>query len=400
MDACEHGGYHSGEGRYAPDTAQLHYVIVCDACGSELRVPSRSTTAPTHGSKWQRRCHRNPGETEAQGRRATNGGAGGRAAPARVRRPGLLVRSQAVRVPDVPRVEHLAGRRRPGHRRRPARPGRAPVVGLPVGRARAGRRAAVPVGPPPRRRRARQPAGVPRRRARLGRRPHAARPRDPVPRGDGHVLAQRRRAPNRGAPQPVARTHGETRPRQARRAARPRRQHAVAGAAAGAGRARRAAAPATVPRGRLARPHLPRRLLRAVRGLVPGAAARPSTSVCSGSRRRPQSRCRSGCSPGLATATTFAIVTYNLFLSTTLFHNNRAYLVIVLGVLAVAPCGRELSVDAWLRRRRGRPPLDPRAPGLAAVAAAVRVRRGLRGVRHEQAPRSRLVRRHGHLACA
>ena len=65
----------------------------------------------------------------------------------------------------------------------------------------------------------------------------------------------------------------------------------------------------------------------------------------------------------LATATTFAIVAYNLFLSTTHFHNNRAYLVIVLGLLAVAPCGREMSVDAWIRRRRGRPPLDPSAPG-------------------------------------
>jgi vitamin K-dependent gamma-carboxylase len=64
----------------------------------------------------------------------------------------------------------------------------------------------------------------------------------------------------------------------------------------------------------------------------------------------------------LATATTFAIVAYNLFLSTTHFHNNRAYLVIVLGVLAVAPCGRELSLDAWIRHRRGRPPLDPTAP--------------------------------------
>jgi uncharacterized membrane protein YphA (DoxX/SURF4 family) len=64
----------------------------------------------------------------------------------------------------------------------------------------------------------------------------------------------------------------------------------------------------------------------------------------------------------LATATTFAIVAYNLFLSTTHFHNNRAYLVIVLGVLAVAPCGRELSVDAWLRRQRGRPALARRAP--------------------------------------
>jgi uncharacterized membrane protein YphA (DoxX/SURF4 family) len=64
----------------------------------------------------------------------------------------------------------------------------------------------------------------------------------------------------------------------------------------------------------------------------------------------------------LATATTFVIVAYNLFLSTTHFHNNRAYLLIVLGLLAVAPCGRELSLDAWVRRRRGRPPLNPSAP--------------------------------------
>ena len=64
----------------------------------------------------------------------------------------------------------------------------------------------------------------------------------------------------------------------------------------------------------------------------------------------------------LATTTTFAIVAYNLFLSTTHFHNNRAYLVIVLGLLAVAPCGRELSVDAWLRRRRGLPTPDLASP--------------------------------------
>jgi len=64
----------------------------------------------------------------------------------------------------------------------------------------------------------------------------------------------------------------------------------------------------------------------------------------------------------LATATTFAIVAYNLFVSTTHFHNNRAYLVIVLGLLAVAPCGRELSIDAWIRRRLGRPAPDARAP--------------------------------------
>ncbi|HEX2466860.1 MAG TPA: HTTM domain-containing protein [Solirubrobacterales bacterium] len=65
----------------------------------------------------------------------------------------------------------------------------------------------------------------------------------------------------------------------------------------------------------------------------------------------------------LATATTFAIVAYNMFLSTTHFHNNRAYLILVLGLLAVAPCGRELSLDAWIRRRRGLPALDPTGPG-------------------------------------
>ena len=64
-----------------------------------------------------------------------------------------------------------------------------------------------------------------------------------------------------------------------------------------------------------------------------------------------------------ATAATLAIVAYNLFLSTTHVHNNRAFLVIVLAALAVAPCGRELSVDEWLRRRRGLPPLPTSAPG-------------------------------------
>jgi hypothetical protein len=49
----------------------------------------------------------------------------------------------------------------------------------------------------------------------------------------------------------------------------------------------------------------------------------------------------------LATATTFAIVTYNLFLSTTHFHNNRAYLVIVLGLLALAPAGRDPWSPGW-----------------------------------------------------
>lgn len=55
----------------------------------------------------------------------------------------------------------------------------------------------------------------------------------------------------------------------------------------------------------------------------------------------------------VTTKVTFGVVAYNLFLSTTHVHNNRAYLVIVLAALAIAPCGWEFSVDAWLRARRG-----------------------------------------------
>jgi hypothetical protein len=38
MDLCDHAGFHSGQGRYAAATEQLQYVIVCDDCGSEVRV--------------------------------------------------------------------------------------------------------------------------------------------------------------------------------------------------------------------------------------------------------------------------------------------------------------------------------------------------------------------------
>lgn len=64
-----------------------------------------------------------------------------------------------------------------------------------------------------------------------------------------------------------------------------------------------------------------------------------------------------------AAVVVWAVVTYDLFLSTTNFHNNRAYLVLVLAALAVAPCDRELSLDAWLARRRGAPARPTEAPG-------------------------------------
>jgi Vitamin K-dependent gamma-carboxylase len=93
-------------------------------------------------------------------------------------------------------------------------------------------------------------------------------------------------------------------------------------------------------------PELPRGLYVAL--LWVGAAAAVAMTV--------------GFATRVATATTAGVVAYNLFLSTTHVHNNRAYLAIVLAGLAVAPCGRELSVDAWLRRRRGLPPLALTAP--------------------------------------
>jgi hypothetical protein len=35
---CDHEGFHSGQARYRRDTAQLRYVVVCDACLAEIRL--------------------------------------------------------------------------------------------------------------------------------------------------------------------------------------------------------------------------------------------------------------------------------------------------------------------------------------------------------------------------
>jgi hypothetical protein len=37
MQTCDHGGFHSGEGRYDPAAERLRYVLVCDDCHSEVR---------------------------------------------------------------------------------------------------------------------------------------------------------------------------------------------------------------------------------------------------------------------------------------------------------------------------------------------------------------------------
>jgi hypothetical protein len=48
MTSCIHDGFHSGEGRYEPDTQTLRYVIVCDTCGAELREVHVERYAPEY----------------------------------------------------------------------------------------------------------------------------------------------------------------------------------------------------------------------------------------------------------------------------------------------------------------------------------------------------------------
>ena len=62
-----------------------------------------------------------------------------------------------------------------------------------------------------------------------------------------------------------------------------------------------------------------------------------------------------GLATRIAASYTAFFVGYNLYLSKTHFSHNRAFLLILLIALAALPVGRVLSVDAWLRRRRGRP---------------------------------------------
>ncbi len=62
-----------------------------------------------------------------------------------------------------------------------------------------------------------------------------------------------------------------------------------------------------------------------------------------------------GAATRVAAAYTAGFVAYNLFLSQTHFHHNRAFLLVMLLGLALLPMGRRLSVDAWVRRHLGKP---------------------------------------------
>ncbi len=64
----------------------------------------------------------------------------------------------------------------------------------------------------------------------------------------------------------------------------------------------------------------------------------------------------------VASATAFAVVAVNLLVTQTHFHHNTVFLAIVLFGVALLPAGRVLSLDAWIRRRRGRPVLPDVVP--------------------------------------
>lgn len=60
-----------------------------------------------------------------------------------------------------------------------------------------------------------------------------------------------------------------------------------------------------------------------------------------------------------ATSYTAFFVGYNIFLSKTHFAHNRAFLLILLITIALVPVGRHYSIDAFVRRRLGRPDPGP-----------------------------------------
>jgi hypothetical protein len=48
MQSCDHVGFHSGQGRYDRIEERIRYVLVCDACDSELRELDSSEYRPRY----------------------------------------------------------------------------------------------------------------------------------------------------------------------------------------------------------------------------------------------------------------------------------------------------------------------------------------------------------------
>ena len=68
-----------------------------------------------------------------------------------------------------------------------------------------------------------------------------------------------------------------------------------------------------------------------------------------------------GIATRLSAAYTLGFVSFNVLSNQIFFHHNRAFLMSILFGLTLIPCGRVLSVDAWIARRSGRP-LDDVTP--------------------------------------
>jgi len=47
MEPCDHAGFHTGQGRYDHSAQRLRYVIVCDACESEVREIESTAYRPS-----------------------------------------------------------------------------------------------------------------------------------------------------------------------------------------------------------------------------------------------------------------------------------------------------------------------------------------------------------------
>ncbi len=65
-----------------------------------------------------------------------------------------------------------------------------------------------------------------------------------------------------------------------------------------------------------------------------------------------------GLATRFSTAYTFAFVSFNVLSNQVFFHHNRAFLMSILFGLTLIPCGRVLSIDAWIANKRGAPPPD------------------------------------------
>jgi hypothetical protein len=53
MGNCKHDGFHTGQGRYSPDSGQIRYVMICDECQQELAEVHRLEYRPSfdpHGN--------------------------------------------------------------------------------------------------------------------------------------------------------------------------------------------------------------------------------------------------------------------------------------------------------------------------------------------------------------